>query len=271
MRGAIVGDIIGSAFIQSPQSTLKFQLLKPFSAYTVDTLLTIATADAIIKGIPYATSLKQWVRKYPKAGYQPEFFEWALSNKEHEAFKSNGDGAARRVSPIGFAAQSLEEAIIEAERATVITHPTTEKVKASQALCGSVYLAKTDHSKNTIREFIEQQIGYQLPESFNKDCVFKMGQEYQSPVPCAIMAFLYSESFEDAIRKAIWLEGPSNTIASITGAIAQAYYKHIPKAIMRKALSRLDHEIENTLHLFEEGHYRNLLDVNAKEIQINFH
>lgn len=271
MRGAIVGDIIGSAFINSPQSTLNFQLLKPFSAYTDDTILSIATADAILKDISYASALKQWTQKYPRAGYQPEFLEWALSTHENESYKSQGDGAARRVSSIGFAASSLEQAIHEAEKATVITHPAIAKVKASQALCGAIFIAKTGQSKEAIRDFLENEIGYQLPTIFSKNCVNQMGQDYQSPVPCAIMAFLHSENFEDAIRKAIWLEGPSNTIASITGAVAQAYYKHIPKAIIRKALSRLDRDLEQVLLQFEAIYCQGLNDTNHKEIQINFH
>lgn len=271
MRGAIVGDIIGSAFINSPQSTLNFQLLKPFSAYTDDTILTIATADAILKDIPYAKALKHWTQKYPRAGYQPEFLEWALSNHDNESYKSHGDGAARRVSSIGFAAITIDQAINEAEKATIITHPAIAKVKASQALCGAIFIAKTGQSKEAIRQFLENEIGYQLPTLFSKNCVNKMGQDYQSPVPCAIMAFLHSDDFEDAIRKAIWLEGPSNTIASITGAVAQAYYKHIPKAIMRKALSRLDKDIEQVLLQFEESYCRDLNDTNRKEIQTNVH
>ncbi len=259
MRGAIVGDIIGSAFIQSPQSSINFQLLKPFSAYTDDTILTIATADAILKKIPYVTALKDWTGRYPKAGYQPEFLEWALANHNNTPYKSHGDGAARRVSPIGFAASSLEMAITEAEKATAITHPAIDKIKASKALCGAIYLAKTGQSKRTIKEFIRNTIGYILPDELSKNCSKLMEQDYHSPVPCAILAFLDSDSFEDAIRKAIWLEGPSNTIASITGALAQAHYKHIPKAIIRKSLSRLDNELEDVLLRFENQYGHELL------------
>lgn len=268
MRGAIVGDIIGSAFIDSPQPAINFQLLKPFSAYTDDTVLTISTADAILKGKPYCDTLKEWTRAYPRAGYQPQFLEWALSNKINETYHSTGDGAARRVSPIGFAAQSLDEALNEAQKATTITHPDEAKVKASQALCGAIYLAKTGHKKTQIRDFLVTKMGYQLPETLSKDC--SLTEKYQSPVPCAIMAVLTSESFEEAIRRAIWLDGPSNTLAGIAGAVAQAYYKHIPKSIIRKSLSRLSPELDNSLKTFEDKYCSNLL-LQKKEIQINFH
>ena len=269
MRGAIVGDIIGSAFIHSPQSTTNFQLLKPFSSYTDDTVLTIATADAILKRKAYDQCLKEWVQRYPKAGYQAAFLEWALADHT-EVYKSTGDGAARRVSPIGFAASSLEEAIKEAKAATIITHPSDEKIKASQAFCGSIFLAKSGQNKKVIRAFIEDELRIVLPKAFSKDCADKLKEKYQSPVPCAIMAFLNSNSFEDAIRKAIWLNGPSNTIASITGAVAQAYYQHIPKSIIRKSLARLSSDLETVLSDFEDKFCQGFL-IEKKEIQFNFH
>lgn len=270
MRGAIIGDIIGSAFIDSPQSTTEFQLLKPFSAYTDDTVLTIATADAIVKQISYADSLRNWAKKYPKAGYRPAFLEWALSDNPELNYKSKGDGAARRVSPIGFAASSIEEAMSEAEKATIITHPTEEKVKASQALACSIFLAKTGESKLKIKAFLADELGYDLPKDLSKDCSVVLSEKYSSPAPCAIMAFLSSDNFDDAIRKAIWLNGPSNTIASITGALAQAYYKHIPKSIFRKTLSRIAPEIETVLEEFEKLYCKEVL-VGKHEIKFNFH
>ncbi|WP_430814195.1 ADP-ribosylglycohydrolase family protein [Carboxylicivirga sp. RSCT41] len=270
MRGAIVGDIIGSAFIDSPQPAVKFQLLKPFSAYTDDTVLTISTADAILSGKSYKEALKEWTRAYPTAGYQSKFLEWALSNNEDEAYHSSGDGAARRVSPIGYSALSLDEALLEAKKATVVTHKDEAKVQASQALCGTIYLAKTGHNKTTIKEFLIHDMGYKLPDTLTKDCTEKFKQQYQSPVPCAIMAVLNSDSFEESIRRAIWLDGPSNTLGSITGAVAQAYFKHIPKSIIRKSLSRLSDDLDTTLSRFEEKYCSRLI-IDKKEIQFNFH
>ncbi|MCG8581973.1 MAG: ADP-ribosylglycohydrolase family protein [Bacteroidales bacterium] len=270
MRGAIVGDIIGSAFIDSPQPAVNFQLLKPFSAYTDDTVLTISTADAILSGKSYEEALKEWTRAYPTAGYQPKFLEWALSNNKDEAYLSSGDGAARRVSPIGYAAYSLDEALHEAEKATVVTHRDDFKVRASQALCGTIFLAKTGHNKATIRDFMINDMGYELPDQLSKDCTAKLNKIYKSPVPCAVMAVLSSDSFEESIRHAIWLDGPSNTLGSITGALAQAYFKHIPKSIIRKSLSRLSDDLDNTLTLFEEKYCSRLIS-DKKEIQFNFH
>lgn len=264
MRGAIIGDIIGSAFIESPQATTNFQLLKPFSAYTDDTILTIATANAILNKISYAESIREWAQKYPKAGYRPAFLEWALSDNPEVKYKSSGDGAARRVSSIGFAANSLENALTESEKATEITHPAIEKIKASQAIAGSIFLARNGETKADIKRFLRNEIGYQLPDTLEKDCVQRVSQRYESPAPCAIVAFLASENYEDAIRKAIWLNGPSNTIASITGGLAQAYYKHIPKAILRKTLSRLSPEIEEIMLAFENKYCQDIISIGKR-------
>ncbi len=270
MRGAIIGDIIGSAFINSPQPPSDFQLLKPVSAYTDDTILTIATADAIVNNRSYAEAIQYWTMKFPRAGYRSAFLEWALAGNPELGYVSEGDGAARRVSPIGFAANTIDEALEETRKATIITHPSEDKVKAAQALTGSIFLARTGRNKVAIKDFVCNELGYELPIGLSKDCVSKLKGRYNSPVPCSIMAFLESQSFEEAIRLSIGLDGPSNTLGSITGAIAQAYYKHIPRSIHRKALSRLAPELEEVLLKFEEVYCQSVLSV-KNEIQFNFH
>lgn len=270
MRGSIIGDIIGSAFMQSPQDTTEFQLLKPISAYTDDTVLTVAVADAILNNRAYDTSLRKWTRKYPKAGYRRQFLDWALSDKQNEQYNSSGDGAARRIAPIGFAAKSLDKALEEGMAATVITHSSDCKIKAAQAMTGAIYLAKSGVHKNEINEFLKNKIGYKLPDSINKDEIESSQKKYNSPAPAALLAFLQSDNFEEAIRKAIWIGGPSNTIASITGGLAQAYYKHIPKALIRKTLSRIDNDMQAVIETFEEKYCSEIIH-NEQEIRFNFH
>ncbi len=251
MRGSIIGDIIGSTYLDSPQETPGFQLLKPFSAYTDDTVLLLATADAICNRIPYDVALRNWVRKFPKAGYNDEFLDWALSNKPCNEYDSEGDGAARRIAPIGFAATSLEEALYEARKSTIITHSLEAKIVASQAVAGSIFLAKDGHSKDQIRTFIKQKFGYVLNGFLTVEYASELTERYNSPVPAALLAFLASTDYEDAVRKAICLGGATNTIACITGGIAQAYYRHIPKALTRKTLSRCTFDMNELIDLFE--------------------
>ena len=128
MKGAIIGDIIGSAFNNGNTPDPDFQLFKPSSAYTDDTILTLATADAILNSNDYEKSLKEWVRAFPTAGYRPQFLEWALSD-DSKPYLSKGDGAARRISPIGFAARTLDEALQQAEKSTKITHNVPERIR----------------------------------------------------------------------------------------------------------------------------------------------
>ncbi len=252
MRGAIIGDIIGSAFENNQLEALDFQLLKPLSAYTDNTITTLSTADAILRDKDYGDTLKEWVCRYPKAGYRPRFLEWALSEQK-ATYVSEGDGAARRISPIGFAAPSLEYALQQAEQSTVITHNTKIRIEASKAVAGSIFLAKQGKSKQEIKELIENIFNYKLDQSLEE---IKAGlrlntDDLPTPVPAAVIAFLASCDFEDAIRKAVWLGGPSHTIASITGGIAQAYYNHIPKSLVRKTLCRLTTDMEEVIEKFE--------------------
>ncbi|MBN2165746.1 MAG: ADP-ribosylglycohydrolase family protein [Marinilabiliaceae bacterium] len=251
MRGAIIGDIIGSAFVNNNLDVTNFQLLKPFSAYTDNTITTLSTADAIINNKDYAQTLKEWVRAYPKAGYKSNFLDWALS-ESNTPYVSGGDGAARRISPIGYAAPTLEYALDHAQLSTIITHPVKIRIEASRAVAGSIYLAKQGQSKQEIKDLIENEFNHKLNLSLKEiKNEIKINPVLDTPVPAAVTAFLESTDFEDAIRKAVWIGGPSHTIASITGGIAHAYYNHIPKSLIRKTLSRMTSQMEGIIEEFE--------------------
>ncbi|NPA37812.1 MAG: hypothetical protein GXO47_13290 [Chlorobi bacterium] len=251
MKGAIIGDIIGSVYIDKPIDANNFQFIKPSSAYTDDTILTLSTADAILNGKSFAESLREWVRTCPMAGYREEFLNWVLSN-DKSVYISSGNGAARRISPIGFAAESIEEAMSLAEETTKITHNIPLKIKASKAVAGAIYLAKNDGIKKEIKQFVEDIFDFRLNENISD---YPSSSVEESPVPAAVTAFLMSDSYEDAIKKAILIGGPTNTLASITGGIAQAYYKHIPKSIIRKSLERLTPKMKEIIVEFEEKYF----------------
>ena len=248
MKGAIIGDIIGSAFINKPVDANNFQFINLDSAYTDDTILTLSTADAILNNKSFSESMREWVRKCPKAGYREEFLNWVLSD-DKSVYISKGNGAARRISPIGFAAGSLEEAINMAEETTKITHNIPLKINASIAVAGAIYLAKEDGIKKEIKQFVEDTLKFAVSDDFNS---YSVSEIEESPVPAALSAFLQSASFDDAIKNAILIGGPTNTLASIAGGIAQAYYKHIPKSLIRKSLARLTPEMKNLIVRFEE-------------------
>ena len=268
MKGAIIGDIIGSAFVNDNKTSTDFQLFKPFSSFTHDTILTLATADAIFNKLSFEECLKSWVKRYPYAGYRSNFKEWIDSEKA-QPYISSGDGAARRISPIGLAAETLEKAIEKAKESTVLTHNQPEKIKASEAVTACIFLAKTKKNKSHIKKFVEDRFDYKLDYNLNQlhDMVIK--PDLPSPAPLAINIFLLSDNYEDAIRKAISIGGPSNTIASITGGIAHAYFKHIPRSIIRRALNRLTPEMERMIENFESKHLE--MPNEQKEILISLH
>ncbi len=251
MKGAIIGDIIGSAFKTSNHLSTDFQLFKPASAFTDDTVLTLATADSLLNDKDYESSLKQWVRAYPGAGYRPRFLSWALSD-DHIPYLSEGDGAARRISPIGLAAQSIEEALIEAEKSTIVTHNIPERIVASKAVSAALFMAKSGAGKKEIKYYIGHAFDYDLSLNASDWKARKLSPDCTiSPVLPAFAAFLQASDYEEAIRLSIAIGGPSNTIASIAGALAEAYFKHIPKAITRRALERLTPEMKSVMDEFE--------------------
>ncbi len=251
MKGAIIGDIIGSVYIDKPVDPNNFQLIKPASAYTDDTILTLSTADALLNKKPFDETLREWVRHCPMAGYREEFLNWVLSDNKN-VYISKGNGAARRISPVGFAAETLEEAMQLAEETTKITHNIPLKIKASKAVAGAIFIAKNEGTKLEIKQFVEDAFEFSINDNTSG---YSISAIEKSPVPAAVSAFLQSDSYEDAIKNAILIGGPTNTLASITGGIAHAYYKHIPKSIIRKSLARLTPEMKSLIVAFEDKYF----------------
>ncbi len=242
MTGAIAGDIIGSIFEWNNIKSTDFPLFSPKSSFTDDTVLTIAVAYAILNNADYAAALKQFAQKYPGRGYGGSFRRWIYSS-DSSPYNSWGNGSAMRVSPVGFARDSVDAVLNEAKKSAEVTHNHPEGIKGAQAAALAIFLARTGQSRETIKQEIIKRFGYNLNRtvaeirpsySFNESC--------QGSVPEAIIAFLESENYEDAVRKGISLGGDSDTIACITGGIAQAYYKEIPPYIISIVRNRLPEE-----------------------------
>lgn len=269
MFGAIAGDIIGSVFENENVKTTDFQLFSRFSRFTDDTVLTVAIADAVLhRNIhpvrwldrfqarkTYGIRLKLYGRRYPYAGYGTLFSQW-LASDTLNGYRSYGNGAAMRVSPIGFAFDTLDEVLREARLSAVVTHNHRQGTRGAQAVAAAIFLARTEHSKAHIKQYIQQRFGYRLDQrladirpgyTFDSSC--------QGSVPQAMMAFLESEDFEDAIRKAISLGGDSDTIACITGGIAQAFYGEIPSHIIGRVRLLLDGQLKPVLDTFNAKYH----------------
>ena len=161
MIGAIAGDIIGSVYEHHPIKITTFPLFQPGSRFTDDSVLTVAVADALLTGRPYHDAVRDWGRRYPRAGYGGSFFQWLFA-ADPRPYHSWGNGSAMRVSPVGWAFASEDEVLRQARRSAEITHDHPEGIKGAQATALAVYLARTGAAKATIRTRIQGQFGYDL-------------------------------------------------------------------------------------------------------------
>ncbi len=234
MIGAIAGDIIGSVYEHRQIKTKDFPLFDPRCDFTDDTVLTVAVADAILSGKPYVDSVRQIGRKYSGAGYGGSFIRW-LHSPNAGPYNSWGNGSAMRVSPVGFAFTTEDEVLAQAKATAEITHNHSEGVKGAQATALAVFLARMGSDKSTIRSRIASQFEYDLDRTVDDiRPVYSFDVSCQGTVPEAIVAFLDSTSYEDAIRNAISLGGDSDTLACITGGIAEAFYRDVPEGVVGK-------------------------------------
>ncbi len=234
MIGAIAGDIIGSIYEHHPIKTREFPLFDKGCRFTDDTVLTVAVADAILSGRPYIESVREIGQRHPYAGYGGSFIKW-LHAPDPQPYNSWGNGAAMRVSPVGFAFSTENEVLAQAELTAAITHNHPEGIKGAQATALAVFLARTGHDKETIRQRIMQDFGYDLTRTIDEirpDYSFDIS--CQGTVPEAIIAFLDADSWEDTIRNAISLGGDSDTLACIAGGIAEGFYKEIAPDVCRQ-------------------------------------
>ena len=258
MLGAIAGDIIGSVYEGNNIKTKEFPLFSSGCRFTDDTVLTIAVADVLLNGGNYTEWFKDYCRRYPNAGYGMNFRNWALSSRT-EPYNSWGNGSAMRVSPIGFVLKDLDSVLREAKRSAEVTHNHPEGIKGAQATVAAIFLARTERNKKLIKSYIEATFGYNL--NFSLDQIrpnYQFDVSCQGSVPQAIVAFLESTDFEDAIRNAISIGGDSDTIACIAGGIAHAFYGEVSEAIARQALSILDEPLCQVTEAFMSQYFNRI-------------
>jgi ADP-ribosylglycohydrolase len=253
MIGAIAGDIIGSVYEARPIKTTRFPLFHPLCRFTDDTVLTVALADTILHGTRYADLLKRYYRAYPHAGYGGNFHQWAQSESS-APYNSWGNGSAMRVSPVGFAFDSLEDVLERAKQSAEITHDHCEGIKGAQAVASAIFLARTGQTKEQIKNYVETAFGYHLDTPLD---VIRPRYEFhvscQKSVPQAIRAFLEANDYEDAVRKAISLGGDSDTLACMAGGIAQAFFGGVPEAISGRVFEILDEPLGGLTRKFTEA------------------
>jgi ADP-ribosylglycohydrolase len=254
MIGAIIGDIVGSVYEWDNIKTKNFPLFRQDCFFTDDTVMTLAIAEGLMNGgsaDDFVDAMKKYGRLYPDAGYGGRFFGW-LGSDYSDPYNSWGNGSAMRVSAIGWAFDTLVEVEACAEISAAVTHNHPEGIKGAKATAACIFLARKGKSKSEIKTYIESKYGYNLDRTldeirpnylFNESC--------QETVPEAIIAFLESIDFEDAIRNAVSLGGDSDTLAAITGSIAEAAYG-VPEEIKRQALSILDGRLNEICNNFSD-------------------
>ncbi|MEX2470181.1 MAG: ADP-ribosylglycohydrolase family protein [Pseudohongiellaceae bacterium] len=244
MIGAIAGDVIGSVYEGAPARAKDFPLFVPGSTFTDDTVLTVAVASAILGGEDYASSLRRWGRRFPRAGYGGWFQDW-LFHDDAGPYNSFGNGSAMRVAAVGWAFADLDAVLREAARSAEVTHNHPEGIKGAQAIAAAIFLARGGHGKEAIARL--------LPDRFDYDCSATLSDlqsrggfdvTCQGTVPAAAVAFLQSTDFEDAVRNAISFGGDADTLACIAGAMAEAHYGAVPAAIQREVFRRLDRALQ---------------------------
>lgn len=260
MLGAIIGDIVGSRFERNNIKTKDFGLFASACHPTDDTVMSLAIAQALLDSRPGYEKLEQNAvknmqrlgRQYRHVGYGGMFWRWLDSDKP-QPYDSYGNGSAMRVGACGFAARSLEEALALSDAVTRPTHGHPEGMKGARATAAAIYLARSGKTLPEIRQHIEK---HYYPLDFTLDSIrdaYTFDVTCQGSVPQALVAFLESSSFEDAIRCAISIGGDSDTIAAITGSIAQAYWG-IDDWIRQRALAYLDDTQRNILLAFEAAY-----------------
>ncbi|HFI2693051.1 TPA: ADP-ribosylglycohydrolase family protein, partial [Streptococcus suis] len=260
MFGAIVGDVIGSRFEGRNNKSKEFDLFHPTCRFTDDSVMTAAVAASFL-GLnesfddleeALVLNMKDFGKLYPRAGYGPQFKKW-IESKDSEPYNSFGNGSAMRVSACGHVGKSLEETLDLAERVASVTHNHPEGIKGAQAVAGAIFLARTGKNKEEIRQFVTDNF-YNL--DFTLEAIrpsYQFDSSCQGSVPQAIVAFLEADDFEDAIRNAISLGGDSDTLAAITGSIAEVFFG-IPDEIVYETTDFLPSLIMEVSYYFEQDY-----------------
>ncbi len=258
MLGAIVGDIVGSIYEHENHRSKEFPLFKDSSRFTDDSVLTCATAAVLMDGGDYSDLYRELGLQYPGAGYGGRFMHW-LMDDSMSPYDSYGNGSAMRVSPIGWAFDSEKDVLAAARASAEVTHNHPEGIKGAQATALSIFRARNGRSQEDIASEMADRFGYDI--SITVDALrdsYKFSVSCQGTVPEAIRCYMEASGFEDAIRNAISIGGDSDTLAAITGSIAEATFG-MPNDIAEETISRLDQPLVAILVRFcekyvKEGH-----------------
>lgn len=237
MLGAIIGDFVGSIYEMNNIHTTDFPFFSETCTFTDDSMMTVAVMEALLSDRDYAGCMRKYGRQYPDAGYGSRFLAW-VNDAAAPAYNSFGNGSAMRVSPAGWIAHSLEEALDLARDTALPTHNHPEGVLGAQVVAGCIFLLRQGRSKEKIRAWVEE-MGYPMNQTIAElQQTYRFDVSCRGSVPQAIQAFIESSDFESAIRLGVSIGGDSDTIASIAGALAEVVYP-IPLDMVKHVRNKL--------------------------------
>lgn len=248
MLGAITGDIVGSIYEHRPIKTKKFPFFGDGCTFTDDSVCTIAVADCLMHTGDFAEYLRRYVRRYPSRGYGGMFLEWALTEKG--PYDSWGNGSAMRVSPVAYVARDEQELLDLAERSSSVTHNHPDAVAGAQAAVLTMWMAKAGADAYTIRREIADRFEYDLSQSVDEIRPwYSFDVSSAGTVPQAITCALEGTDYEDAVRNAISIGGDADTLACITGGIAEVMFG-LPDEIAKTARTNLSDDLTEVVDRF---------------------
>lgn len=254
MLGAIIGDTVGSVYEFHNTKTKSFKLFTDRSEPTDDSIMTLAVADVLLSGDTsydnVVKTLRKWGNEYPYAGYGGMFANW-LRTRLPEPYNSCGDGAAMRISPVGWVAKSEEEVIKLSRAVTEVTHNHPEGIKGAEVVAMCVFKARMGASKEQLREYIASQ--YPIVKDLDYEDLrqhYKFTELCQDTVPQALYCFLISKDFEDCLRTTISIGGDCDTTAAMSCAVAEAFYG-IPNNLKEQIMEYLDIDMIELIEKFQ--------------------
>lgn len=264
MLGSVIGDIAGSIYEFNNIKTKDFELFTPQKTFTDDSILSYATADWLLHGGNIADIFVEYVRRYPNpmGAYGTGFLHWAhrqMAGGVAMPYNSCGNGSAMRVGPVGWAFDTLEATLDAAKRNAEVTHNHPEGIKGAQAVVAAIFMFRNGADKEEVRRYVIRKFCYDL--SFTCDKIragYGWGALCQDTVPQSIVSVLDATDFVDAIRNAVSLGGDSDTLACITGSMAEALFG-IPYDVYRQGRAYLDDRLSRLTDEFEMRYGRKVV------------
>ena len=262
MYGAILGDIIGSAFeFDRGGKTKKFPLFSKESTWTDDTVMTVAVAEALMEAGRDATaeeirkvcvkSMQKWGRKYPYAGYGARFIRWVHSEHPHP-YKSYGNGSAMRVSAAGWLYDTIERTREVARATAMVSHNHPEGIKGAECTAAVIFMARKGETDEAIAEYVKNEFGYDFSETLDEMRARHAHVETcMDSLPKALRSYMDGDSYEDVVRNAVSLGGDTDTLGAIAGAMAEGFYG-VPRGLKHECRERIPKDMLAVLKRFRK-------------------